>query len=38
MARRHITLVLELDGEGNPVEINRAWSEDEVPCRPVASA
>lgn len=31
MARRHITLVLELDGEGNPVEINRAWSEDEVP-------
>ena len=31
MARRHITLVLELDGAGNPVEINRAWSEDEVP-------
>jgi hypothetical protein len=31
MARRHITLVLEMDGEGNPVEINRAWSEDEVP-------
>lgn len=31
MARRHITLVLDLDGEGNPVEINRAWSEDEVP-------
>lgn len=30
MARRIVTLVLELDGEGNPVEINRAWSEDEV--------
>ncbi len=30
MARRIVTLVLELDGQGNPVEINRAWSEDEV--------
>lgn len=30
MARRIVTLVLDLDEEGNPVEINRAWSEDEV--------
>ncbi len=30
MARRHITLVLELDGEGNPTEINRGWQEDEI--------
>lgn len=30
MARRIVTLVLDLDEQGNPVEINRAWSEDEV--------
>jgi hypothetical protein len=28
--RRHITLVLELDEQGNPAEINRAWQEDEI--------
>lgn len=30
MPRRHITIVLELDEAGNPLDINRAWSEDEV--------
>lgn len=30
MARRHITIVVELDTNGNPVEINRAWMEEEV--------
>lgn len=28
--RRHVTLVLEIDADGYPTEINRAWSEDEV--------
>ncbi|MCA0318233.1 MAG: hypothetical protein LCH88_09205 [Proteobacteria bacterium] len=30
MPRRHVTLVLDLDEAGNPIEINRGWQEDEV--------
>lgn len=30
MTRRHVTIVIDLDDNGSPIEINRAWQENEI--------